>query len=154
MQFILIFLERSYRLANLVNVITLAVIGYIDYASYKIPNVVICGWLCTIVALKINRSTPISSETTMYIVHTLLVSLLVAGSFIPLSHVVECNAGDFKLFGMLVATKGLEDTLLIILISLSYSIFPFAGGVKKIPIGFLTFFGYIAFLIFRKEGIL
>lgn len=140
-------------MADLVSILTLAVIGYIDYASYKIPNVVLCGWLCTVVAL-INRSTPISSETTIYIAKTLLVSLLVAGSFIPLSHVVECNAGDFKLFGMLVATKGLDDTLLIILITLSFSVSPFAGGVKKIPIGFLTFFGYIAFLLFRREGIL
>lgn len=133
----------------LINIITLAFIGYIDYASYKIPNVILCGWLWTFLYISLNGTTPFIS-----LISTFLVSLLVAGSFIPLSHVVKCSAGDFKLFGMLSATMGFKDTLWIILISSTYSVFLFASGVKKVPLGFLTFFGYIVFLFLRKDGVL
>ena len=133
----------------MINIITLAFIGYIDYASYKIPNVILCGWLWTFLYISLNGTTPFTS-----LIPTLLVSALVTGSFIPLSHVVKCSAGDFKLFGMLTATMGLEDTLWIVVITLSFSFFPFASGIKKVPLGFLTFFGYIVFLFFRKDGIL
>lgn len=133
-----------------INFLTLAVLGYIDYVRFKIPNVIICGWLGTFFIIKILSSSPTNFYT---LITTLIASTLVTGSYFPLHHIVKCNAGDFKLFGVLTAINGLDDTLWIILITISFSVFPFAIGIKKIQIASYTFFGYIAFLFLRRGGI-
>ena len=133
-------------LHDFMNVITLAVLGYIDYVNYKIPNVILCGWLVTTMVM-LKDLTPIKLST-------ILVSLLVTGSYIPLRHIVKCNAGDFKLYGVLTVSKGLNDALWIILITQVFSVFPWASGIKKIQMASVTFFGYIAFLLLKIGGCL
>lgn len=133
-----------------VNLLTLCVIGVIDYVKYKIPNEILVLWLIA------NTITIIINSTTAF--KTIMLSafafFLVAGSIIPLSFIVKCSAGDFKLFGTLAAVLGLENSLKVIFISSIISIFPLASGIKKIQLGFCTFIGYIAFLLLRGLNIL
>ena len=134
---------------DVLNISTLAFLGYIDYVSYKIPNVILGGWIVVLVLENI------MTNSTSQITHTsLIASLLVAGSYFPLNHIVKCNAGDFKLYGVLTLSKGLDDSLIIILISSLISFFPIAGGKEKVPMAFMTFFGYIAFIILRDGRLL
>lgn len=137
-------------MANVINLISLACIAYIDYKRYKIPNVLICGWILTLTHLASQNGV----TNMVAISKTLIASLLVAGLYFPLRQIVNCNAGDFKLFGGLTASLGLSNALKVIFISLSFSIFPFASGMKKIPIGFLSFIGYVTFLVFSRKGLI
>lgn len=137
-------------MANVINLISLASIAYIDYKRYKIPNVLICGWMLTLTHLASQNGV----TNMVSISKTLIASLLVTGLYFPLRQIVNCNAGDFKLFGGLAVSLGLSNALKVIFISLSFSVFPFASGMKKIPIGFLSFIGYVTFLVFSRKGLI
>ena len=133
-----------------VNVITLASLGIIDFVTYKIPNVLLLGWIVTS-AFLVNMGGTI---TITDITSRIGASLLVAGSFIPLRHIVKCNAGDFKLYGVLTVTIGLEKALVVLFITSIMSFFPLANGIKRVQLAFLTFFAYIAFLFFMNGELL
>ena len=126
------------------NLSTLMLLGYIDFKSYKIPNVILCGWLGTVLILKI-----IESTTPGTIIPTVIGALIVAGSYIPLRRIVKCSAGDFKLFAVLTVAIGIDDMLITLFFALLIGVLPLASGIKKIPIAFVTCLGYIAFLIKR-----
>ena len=91
-----------------INCITLAIIGIIDFIIYKIPNVILAGWLMTnYILYKINSSTPISPESILF-------SIVVVGIYFPLRLVVKnCSAGDFKLFTALVLLHSVVDSLIL-----------------------------------------
>ena len=131
---------------RLVNTITLAALGLIDFKSYKIPNVVLCGWLGTILYIfNLECTTPSS------IIPRILGALIVTGSYIPLRRIVKCSAGDFKLFAVMVVAVGADDMLNTLMITLITCLFPLASGVRKVPVAFVTYFGYIAFLLISME---
>ena len=127
---------------GLINLCTLILLGYIDFKSYKIPNVVLCGWLGTILIVH-----HIGCTTPKIIISTVIGSLIVTGSYIPLRRIVKCSAGDFKLFAVLTVAIGVDDMLAVLTITLLIGLLPLVYGVKKIPIAFVTCLGYIAFLI-------
>lgn len=133
---------------GIITVVSLATLAYIDLRSGKIPNVILCEWLLTIIFYNLFIS------TTNVSIDIVFASTLVTGSFLLLRHIVSCSAGDFKLYGVLVLVMGLDDTLKILFISLIYSVFPLVCGFKKVPIAFMTCLGYIAFILLRKEGII
>lgn len=124
------------------NVITLIALGYIDYTSYKIPNVILCVWLGTLLFYFFPNGT-----TPGEIIPTVIGAFIVAGSYIPLRRIVRCSAGDFKLFVVLTVAIGVDDMLTTLAISSVTSLFPLACGVKRLPMAFITCFGYIAFLL-------
>ena len=129
--------------------LSLAVLGIVDFKSYKIPNVILCGWLGTMVFKAI-----MFSVTPMITISSILYALIVAGSYIPLGQIVKCSPGDFKLFAILSIAIGITDMLTVLFITMLIALFPLASGIKKVPIAFLTFFGYIAFLLMQSEGII
>ena len=128
---------------------SLAILGIIDFKSYKIPNVILCGWLGTMVFDSLMFS--IAPKITIL---SIMDALIVAGSYIPLSKIVKCSPGDFKLFAILTIAIGITDMSTVLFITMLIALFPLASGIKKVPIAFLTFFGYIAFLLMKSEGII
>lgn len=137
---------------EIVNVSALAILGIFDYVKYKIPNVILSGWFVTIIVYKILEKG--QSTLNNSIEESFIASLLVAGSFLPLKHIVKCNAGDFKLCAVLTVAEGLNNTLWILFISIMFSIPALASGIKKIQVAIYMFFGYIAFIFLRKVGVI
>lgn len=107
------------------NLISLAVIGYIDYMRFKIQNVILIGWIATFIVINQMYSTNICINPS-----EIIASTFVAGSIIPLRRIVKCHAGDFKLYGILTATMELKDKAIILLTHLYISMFPMVKGVK------------------------
>ena len=130
-------------------ILSLAILGIIDFKSYKIPNVILCGWLGTMAFDSL-----MFSITPKITISSIMDALIVAGSYIPLKQIVKCSPGDFKLFAVLTIAIGVIDMLTILFITMLIALFPLASGIKKVPIAFLTFFGYIAFLLMKSEGII
>ena len=133
---------------SIMNLCSLATLGYIDYKIYKIPNVILCGWLGTTIAL-----TKLGCVTPRDIHETVMVVCMVTGSYIPLRRIARCNAGDFKLFAVLTLVSGVDCMLTTLFITLLITLLPFSCGVEKVPIAFTTYFGYIAFLLMHMEGL-
>ena len=131
------------------NLASLVCLGIIDFVTYKIPNVLLTGWIVTSIFINIMDGTITISDT----IQNAVFSLLVAGSFIPLRHIVYCNAGDFKLYGVITVILGIKTAMVILFVTCVMSFFPLASGVKKVQLAFLTLFGYIAFLIFISGGL-
>lgn len=131
---------------GLMNLMTLAVLGYTDFVSYKIPNAILCGWLGTLIFFYY-----LGSVTPRDIIPIMFSALIVSGSYIPLRRIVKCSAGDFKLFAVLTVAIGLDNMLTTLLITSLLGLFPLACGLKRIPIAFITCFGYIAFLLMNLE---
>lgn len=129
--------------------VSLAVLGIIDFKSYKIPNIILCGWLGTMVF-----DSHMFSIAPKITILSIMDALIVAGSYIPLSKIVKCSPGDFKLFTILTISIGIKDMSTVLFITMLIALFPLASGIKKVPIAFLTFFGYIAFLLMKSEGII
>lgn len=136
---------------ELINFVTLAILGYIDLAKYKIPNVILAMWLVTEIMIKINV---FCLNAPQYLGKLIFVFVATTGIYLLLSRVVECNAGDFKLYGVLTAIYGTEQMLVILFISSLISLYPLASGCKKVPCAFFTFFGYLAFQLLKYEGII
>ena len=130
-----------------INLCTLAVLGYIDYARYKIPNVILCGWFGTLISMDL-----ISGAISKIFIKSLIGMFIVAGSYIPLRLIFKASAGDFKLYAVIAFAVGTENMLKILFISSLISLFPLASGVKQVPMAFTTDFGYIAFLISGFSG--
>lgn len=131
---------------GLINLGTLVLLGYIDFVSYKIPNVILCGWLGTVMILKDYRYT-----TPIEIFLTVIGVLIATGSYIPLRRIVRCSAGDFKLFAVLTVAMGIDDMLTILIITLLITTLPLVCGVRKVPVAMTTGLGYIAFLLSRRN---
>lgn len=129
--------------------LSLAMLGIIDFKSYKIPNVILCGWLGTIVVDDL-----LFSITPKITITSMMGAIIVAGSYIPLRQIVKCSPGDFKLFAILSIAIGATNMSTVLFITMLIALFPLASGIKKVPIAFLTFFGYIAFLLMQSEGII
>ena len=129
------------------NSCTLAIIGYIDLKSYKIPNSLILGWLTFIVFNSMMYDKPLSMVA-------IIASLVTVGIYYPLRHLVKCSAGDFKLFAVLMLAFGLEDALIICFLSMLICFIPLASGIKKVSIGTTTFFAYITFLLFKMGAVI
>lgn len=129
--------------------LSLAMLGIIDFKSYKIPNVILCGWLGTIVVDDL-----LFSITPKITITSMMGAIIVAGSYIPLRQIVKCSPGDFKLFAILSIAIGVTNMSTVLFITMLIALFPLASGIKKVPIAFLTFFGYIAFLLMQSEGII
>ena len=124
------------------NIVTLAALGFIDLVKYKIPNSILCGWILTyMVFLSNGYATPVSLKSRV------IASLLVTGSYYLFRRIVKCNAGDFKFFGSITLISGISDSSKIVFIACLISLLPLAWGVKKVQLGLMAFFGYIAFLI-------
>lgn len=119
--------------------LSLAILGYIDYKTYKIPNVILVAWAVSKYANCLLSAIPINVQTIILTVGT-------AGMYIPLRQIVKCQAGDIKLFAVIVFTAGPNSALRICLISMLISLIPLVSGVKKVPLALMTFFGYVAFL--------
>lgn len=126
----------------LLNIISLATLGYIDLKTYKIPNAILMGWTLAIISNHVICSIPLS-------IHTLISAFLTAGMYIPLRQVVKCSGGDFKLFAVIMLATGPTSALIICLISMTISLIPLACGLKRVPIAFLTFLAYTAFLLLK-----
>ena len=124
------------------NLITLAILGYLDFKKNWIPNVILLGWIITMIFSLIIVSTPINPSSVA-------LSLVVVGIFFPLRQIVECNAGDFKLFAVLMLALEPKESLCICFLSMIISLIPLASGIKYVPLGLTTFFGYVTFLLFR-----
>ncbi len=122
------------------NLITLAALGYIDLKKFKIPNVILAGWLVTIIIENIISTTPITQSS-------IISSFATVGIYYPLRQAVKCSAGDFKLYAVMMLTDTPHNILIVCLISMFLSLIPMVCGLKKIPIAFMTLFGYIAFLL-------
>lgn len=129
------------------NLITLAILGYIDFKKKWIPNVILLAWIATLMAISLLALTPFNPSTV-------LTSLVVVGIFYPLRRMVKCSAGDFKLYAIIMLASEPEDSLCICLISMILSLIPLASGIKIVPIALMTFFGYITFLLLRLGEIL
>lgn len=133
---------------GIITMVSLVALGYTDLRSRKIPNVILCEWLLTIIIYNIFIGT---TNISSYVV---LASTLVTGSFLLLRHIIPCSAGDFKLYGILILAMGLSDTIKILLLSLICLVLPLACGIRRVPLAFITCLGYIAFLLLKTEGIL
>ena len=129
------------------NLITLAILGYLDFKKNWIPNVILLGWIITMIFSLIIVSTPINPSSVA-------LSLVVVGIFFPLRQIVECNAGDFKLFAVLMLALKPMDSLLICFIAMLISLYLLASGIKKVPIALTTFFGYITFLLLKAGAVI
>lgn len=125
------------------NIITLTILGCIDYKTYKIPNVVLMGWFFSVIMIKCLTGTiPIDANSITF-------ALVIAGIYFPLRQIVKCSAGDFKLFAVLGLIYGSHITLVICFITMIISLIPLVCGVKKVPIAFTTLLGYTAFLLLK-----
>ena len=131
----------------LLNVITLTILGVIDYKTYKIPNIVLMGWVITILTMFHLQSIPIKTQT-------LVLCGITAGIYFPLRQIVVCYAVDFKLFAVIMLAMDIHSALIVIFISMLLSLIPLACGVKKVPIAFMTFFGYTAFLLLKNGSLI
>ena len=131
----------------LLNVITLAILGVIDYKTYKIPNIVLMGWVLTILTVATIETIPIEPQS-------LILCGVTAGMYFPLRQVVKCSAGDFKLFAIIVLAMDLHCALITIFISMLISLIPLACGVKKVPLALMTLFGYTAFLLLKRGSLI
>ncbi|MBR1453163.1 MAG: prepilin peptidase [Lachnospiraceae bacterium] len=129
--------------------LTIGIIGIIDYKSYKIPNAILIGWLGVAVFIDV-----LNNITPNIIFTKLITGIIVAGSYIPISCFVKASAGDFKLFAVLTYVMGIDDMLATLLITMLISLLPLFSGIKKTPIGFVLYFGYIAFELLRMEGLI
>ena len=123
------------------NIITLTALGFFDYKMLKIPNEILLGWLATIFVDYSISSTPIT-------VSMIIVAIITAGIYWPIRQAVECSAGDFKLYAVLMLTDRPLNILSICLISMLISLIPMVSGIKKVPIALTTLLGYITFLLF------
>ncbi len=135
-------------LLDIINLITLAILAYIDYMYFKIPNIILCGWLGTLIYLKY-----ICGTIPEVSIPKVIVFLIVPGSYILLRRIVRCSAGDFKLFLVIAVAIGFNNMLVTLLITCLISIIPLASGLKRIPMAFIAYFGYIAFLLLRSKSI-
>lgn len=124
------------------NLITLAILGYLDLKKKWIPNVILCGWIVTIITCFRVVRTPINSSS-------IALSLIVVGIFYPLRQIVKCSAGDFKLYAVLMLALEPMESLMVCFISMIVCLFPLASGIKTIPVAFATFFGYVTFLLLK-----
>ena len=129
------------------NLITLAILGYLDLKKKWIPNVILLAWIATLIAISLLALTPINPSS-------ILAALTIVGIFYPMRRMVECSAGDFKLYAIIMLASEPEDSLCICLISMILSLIPLASGIKIVPIALMTFFGYITFLLLRLGEIL
>jgi Flp pilus assembly protein protease CpaA len=125
----------------LLNVITLTILGVIDYKTYKIPNVVLIGWVMTTLFVIQLGAIPIKTQS-------IVLCGITAGMYFPLRRIVACYAGDFKLFAAIMLAMDLHSALITIFVSMIISLIPLACGVRKVPLALMTLFGYTAFLIF------
>lgn len=139
---ILDFCHRRFLMVIRCNVMTLAILGYLDLKKKWIPNVVLLGWAATIITCFLIGTTPINPSSV-------ILSLAVIGIFYPLRRIVKCFAGDFKLYAVLMLAMEPKDSLWICFISMLISLFSFASGIKVVPMALVTFFGYITFLLFK-----
>lgn len=126
------------------NIISLAALGYIDYKIYKIPNVILLGWILTILVNCLNSVIPIRTNMVVS-------ALVTVGIFYPIRRVVKCNAGDFKLYAVMMLTDDPFNILTICFISMIISLVPMAVGVKKVPLALMTLFGYVTFCLFIRR---
>ena len=133
--------ERS-RMLGLINLSTLILLGYIDFVTFKIPNVVLCGWLGTCILFHL-----IGCTTPQDIDSSIIGIVIVAGSYFLLKRIVSCSAGDFKLFAVLIVAIGLDNMITTLTITLLISLYPLVCGVKRNPLAFTACLGYIAFLL-------
>ena len=124
------------------NLITLAIIGYLDLKQRRIPNAILLGWFITIICCFILAATPFNP-------FSVVLSLVTVGIFFPLRLIVKCSAGDFKLYAILMLTLKPEESMGITFISMLISLFPLAGGIKYVPLGLTTFLGYVTFLLLK-----
>lgn len=126
------------------NIISLAALGYIDYKIYKIPNAILLGWILTILVNCLNSVIPIRTNMVVS-------ALVTVGIFYPIRQVVKCNAGDFKLYAVMMLTDDPFNILTICFISMIISLVPMAVGVKKVPLALMTLFGYVTFCLFIRR---
>ena len=123
-----------------INLITLTTLGYIDFKTFKIPNSILCGWILTITFIYL-------ISTISFNINSLIGASLIILIYYPLRKVVKCNAGDFKLFAVLMLTDTPYRVLQVCFISMLISLIPLVSGVKKVPVALTTLFGYGAFLL-------
>lgn len=124
------------------NLITLAIIGYLDLKINRIPNAILLGWITTIIF-------SFNLVTMPFNLSSVALSLVTVGIYFPLRQIVKCYAGDFKLFAVLMLMLEPKESLCICFISLIISLIPLASGIKQVPLGLTTLFGYVTFLLFR-----
>lgn len=138
-----IIIKGEGKLLMLLNIISLSILGYVDYKIYIIPNIILLAWAVSTYVIHLISAIPISA-------HTIILAGITAGMYIPLRQIVKCEGGDFKLFAVIVLATGPNYALSICLISMFISLIPLVSGIKKVPLALMTFFGYIAFLLLRK----
>lgn len=125
------------------NLVSLTILGIVDYKTYKIPNVILVAWAVSTFIVRLFSAIPID-------VQTLVFTGVAAGMYFPLRQIVKCEAGDFKLFALIVLATDPNNALSICLITMLISLIPLVSGIKKVPLALMTFFGYIAFLLLSK----
>ena len=129
------------------NLVTLAIIGYLDFKQGRIPNAILLGWIATTITVFSIVGTPLNPSSVA-------TSLITVGVFILLRRIVKCSAGDFKLYAVLMLSLEPKDSLCICLISMLISLYPLASGIRYVPLGLTTFIGYVTFLLFRLGEII
>ena len=129
------------------NLVTLAIIGYLDFKEKRIPNAVLLGWIATIITNLSIVGTPLNPSSVA-------MSLVTVGIFFPLRRIAKCNAGDFKLYAVMMLSLEPQDSLYISLISMMISLIPLASGIRYVPLGLTTFIGYVTFLLLRLGEII
>ena len=127
----------------LLNIISLAILGFIDYKIFKVPNIILVAWVVSIYVIHLLSAIPINTQT-------IILSGITAGMYFPLRKIVRCEAGDIKLFAVIVLAVGPNCALSICFLSMLISLIPLVSGIKRVPLAFMTFFGYIAFLLLSK----
>ena len=136
--------ENCELLLILANVITLTILGIIDFKIYKIPNIVLVGWVITIFIMFRLNTIPIKTQS-------LVLAGLTTGIYFPLRQIVKCNGGDFKLFAVIMLAMEPYSALATIFISMILSLIPLVSGVKKVPMAYTMLLGYTAFLFFTYQ---
>ena len=129
------------------NIISLAVLGYLDLKQKRIPNAILLGWIATIITCFILAATPIDPSSVA-------MSLVTVGIFYPLRRIVKCCAGDFKLYAVLMMALKPKESLCICFLSMLMSLYPLASGIKLVPLASVTFIGYVTFLFFNLGEII
>ena len=124
------------------NIVTLAILGFLDLKKHLIPNVVLLGWILTLIFILFMSATPINPSSV-------ILSLAVVGIFFPLRQIVNCNAGDFKLYAILMLIHEPTESLWICFLSMIISLYPLTSGNKIVPLALTTLFGYVTFLLLR-----
>lgn len=127
----------------LLNIVSLAILGYTDYKIFKVPNIILVAWVVSIYVIHLLSAIPINTQT-------IILSGITAGMYFPLRKIVRCEAGDIKLFAVIVLAVGPNCALSICFLSMLISLIPLVSGIKRVPLAFMTFFGYIAFLLLSK----